>query len=239
MSEQVGLYPRIISEQETDKIIQDRINRELNQQRIKEMMNKKLELERQLKHYVKMKNRWGRVDVGIKITGIGLAAGGAVVGVVVGVVAPPLMISLLAPAAPIVVGSLTAVETLITGGLVIGLTSRKKSFYREKIRIIQSYIDKMYLFMQKAQQDGVITIEEIESFHKLMIEYDNAIRGIKTEEFEFEKFHKEIKKESDKLLKKDLIQLEKERQLNQYKSNLNAVSGTGTLRRTATAYGVE
>src|ERR1700712_3881970 len=69
MSEQI-LYPSVSnyivkSEAETTAMI----NQTLSEGRIKEMLNKKLELEKDLKHYKKVRSHWTRLDSTIKIIG--------------------------------------------------------------------------------------------------------------------------------------------------------------------------
>ena len=195
------LYPAIPSVETYSQNI-----KELSKARINEMLNQKATMEKTIKHLKKIKTRWGRIDVGIKVSGVILAASGAVAGVIVGTISGPLLIPIFVPSLPIIVGSLTAAETLITGGLVIGLTSKRKAYYREKIRIVQSYIDRMYLYIEKARSDNIITIEELEGFRRLMVEYENAMNGIKIDNFDFDKLNKDIKKE----IRKELIQEKKE-----------------------------
>ena len=105
-------YPILLSEKENYEAA-------MNKSRIVEMTNKKLDLERQLKHYIKVKKRWDKADSSLKITGTVLAGGSAVVGAVVAGLTIPI-------AVPIVLGSFTSGETIITSGLVMGLTNRKK-----------------------------------------------------------------------------------------------------------------
>jgi hypothetical protein len=167
----------------------------LNKSRINEMINKRQELERQLQHYIKIKKRWSNADLSFKIIGGLLAAIGTTAGTVVGVIgAIPIAI-------PIIVGSLTAGETIITSGLVLGLTSRKTSRYREKIKIIQSYVDRMFVYIEKARQDSIITIEELEGFRKLMEEYQNANNNVKPLDYDYEKMKKQAEKEAEKKVK--------------------------------------
>jgi hypothetical protein len=168
----------------------------LNKSRINEMINKRQELERQLQHYIKIKKRWSNADLSVKIVGALLAAIGTTGGTVVGAIgAVPIAI-------PIIVGSLTAGETIITSGLVLGLTSRKTSRYREKIKIIQSYVDRMFVYIEKARQDSIITIEELEGFRKLMEEYQNANNNnVKPLDYDYDKLKKQAEKEAEKKVK--------------------------------------
>jgi hypothetical protein len=43
---------------------------------------------------------------------------------------------------------------------------------------VKSYIDKIYYYTQKAYNDGIITVEEIEGFHKILDEYREEMKGM-------------------------------------------------------------
>jgi hypothetical protein len=133
----------------------------------------------------------------LKITGIIFAATGIVAGAVTAVFTPPLIV-------PLLVTALTAGESVLTSGLIIGLTSSKKSYYRERIRTIQSCLDKMFLYIQKCQLDYQISIEELEGFRKLFeTEYQNGLTEIKVD-YDYQKLKEEAKKAADKEFKKVL-----------------------------------
>ena len=211
-------------DKEKDK---DKVNYEaaMNRSRIVEMTNKKLDLERQLKHYIKVKNRWDKAGSTLKITGTVLAGSSAVVGAVVAGLTVPLTIPIFIP---IVLGSFTAGETIITSGLVMGLTNRKKSFYKEKIRIIQSYLDKMFVYYEKARQDGAITVEELEGFQQLMEEFQNTVNSkITADDYDYEKLKREAEKEAKKEAEKKLKDILKRDTINSIAhSRYNAAVGT-------------
>jgi hypothetical protein len=200
----------------------------MNKSRIDEMSNKRLELDRQLKHYLKIKKRWDKADGSLKITGTILAGTSAVVGAVIAGLTVPLTIPIVIP---IVLGAITAGETIITSGLVMGLTGRKKSFYREKINIIQSYIDKMFVYSEKARQDGVITVEELEGFKHLMEEYQNTINSrISNDEYDYEKIKREAEKEAKKEAEKKLKDILKRDTINSIVHSRYSAATGNTLR---------
>jgi hypothetical protein len=215
-------YPSLLSDKENYEVA-------MNKSRIDEMSNKRHELERQLRHYIKIKKRWDKADSSLKITGTVLAGSMAVAGAVVSGLTVPLTIPIVIP---ITLGAITASETIITSGLVMGLTGRKKSFYREKINIIQSYLDKMFVYCEKVRQDGVITVEELEGFKHLMEEYQNTINSkISNEEYDYEKIKREAEKEAKKEAEKKLKDILKRDTINSIvHSRYSAVTGN-TLRQ--------
>src|SRR5438093_9059515 len=202
------LYPLIKSEDE----VKDMIDKSLNESRIKEMHSQQASLEKDLKHYKKIKRRWNNADLALKITGTALACSGAIAGVCVGVIAPPLLIPLFVPSLTIIVGVLTAAETGITSGFVIDLTSRKKAVYKKKCKITQGCLDRMYYYILKCNEDGIISVDEIVKFRKLVENYRLEINGVYDPDIDPDIFKeatklakKEIQKEAVEEMKKELI----------------------------------
>ena len=60
----------------------------------------------------------------------------------------------------------------------MGLTSRKKKKFSNKCKIIQSYLDKIFYYVEQCRQDYIITKDELEGFGKLMSEYRTEIEKI-------------------------------------------------------------
>ena len=165
------------------------------------MLNKKKELEKELRHYVKVRKHWTRLDSCIKIIGtiaaVSASLGATVTATISGV---PFIV-------PAILAGIAAVDGALTEIVVVGWTSRKKKVFRERCELIQSYMDKMYIYTEKCKQDGVITIEELEGYRKLIEEYNNAIRAIRygvknRKEYDFEKLEREAYREVGKDLKK-------------------------------------
>ena len=63
--------------------------------------------------------------------------------------------------------------------LSIGLTSKRKRFYQQRIELVKEYINKFFYYFVKCKEDGFITIEELQNFDKLLKEYNNKILEIK------------------------------------------------------------
>ncbi|MCY7361893.1 MAG: hypothetical protein LH629_07480, partial [Ignavibacteria bacterium] len=57
------IYPVIKSEEETKEFINNEVDKALQKSRIKEMLEKKAALEKDLKHYKKLKSTWNRIDL--------------------------------------------------------------------------------------------------------------------------------------------------------------------------------
>ena len=63
--------------------------------------------------------------------------------------------------------------------LSIGLTSKRKRFYQQRIELVKEYINKFFYYFKKCKEDGIITIEELQNFDKLLEEYNNKILELK------------------------------------------------------------
>ena len=88
-----------------------------------------------LKQYKKLRKRWKRVDTSLKVGGILVIGLTGITAAVTGVIAPPLIIPIIAPAVPIVLGVLSGAESIVLSEVVMGLTQRKKKFYLDKCNI--------------------------------------------------------------------------------------------------------
>ena len=214
------LYPAIPSIETNNQNI-----KELSNARVKEMLNKKQELEKDLRHYKKVRSHWTRLDSTIKIIGtvaaVSASLGATVTTMITGV---PILI-------PAILAGIAALDGALTEIVVVGWTSRKKKIFREKCELIQSYIDKLYIYTEKCKQDNIITIEEIENFHKLIDEYNNTIRakrlGVKDrKEYDYEKLEKQAHREVNKDIKKELISEIKEKEIQEFRSHLSAAYST-------------
>src|ERR1700710_2019760 len=206
------------------------INQKLSEGRVKEMLNKKQELEKDLRHYKKVRSHWTRLDSTIKIIGtvaaVSASLGATVTATITGI---PFIV-------PAILAGIAALDGALTEIVVVGWTSRKKKIFREKCELIQSYIDKLYIYTEKCKQDNIITIEEIENFHKLIDEYNNTIRakrlGVKDRtEYDYEKLEKQAHREVGKDIKKELISNIKEKEIQDLKSRLGVGVVYSTLPR--------
>ena len=148
----------------------------LNLERAKNMVEKINNLEKQLVHYKKMEKRWKRFGQIIRITNLtisGVIAGDVGVLAIIttqGVAIPPIVMALL--------GGYSAVETSVLEAMNIGIISKTKRKFSMKCQVIQDLINKVYFYYEKARQDGIITLEEIEEFNKLCNDFDRKISKI-------------------------------------------------------------
>lgn len=199
MSEPISLYPNLF-----------KLENERDKDRAMFMLNKKNEIEKQLLHYQKLKTKWGRVDITIKIVGLSLALGTTVIGTFVGTsgLITPVIAAQIAGILSVVGG----VKIFITETLSIGFTSKKKSYYRELTELLNTYISRFYLYFEKCREDGVISFEELENFNMLTKELEERMNGLKsstnlksTHVDKFETVGKYTSKNEMKQIKKDVV----------------------------------
>lgn len=207
-----NLYPTSLrSDAETTEFI----DRALNESRVKEMFTRKDMLERQLKHHKSVKKRWDRCALGLKISGGVVLGGTTIAGVICGtVMIPTLVIPIVAPNVPIIIGAIEGAVATTLVGFEVGVIRKKKAYHKEKIKLIQSYLDRASHYIEKARQDGIITMTEIEGFTKLMEECRGKLEGVVMDDFDITKLQKQLKKEVNKeakeALKKEIIEERKE-----------------------------
>jgi hypothetical protein len=166
-----SIYPAIKSEQEFRAMI----NMNLNSERAHKIVEKINALQQQYEHYKKVEKRWKKLGKIVRI--VNLIISGSIAGAVgmlaivttQGIAIPPLVIAILS--------GYSAVETSVMEGMNIGIIKKKKNKFAQKCIIIQDYINKMYFYYEKARQDGVITVDELEGFEKIYRNFVNALNN--------------------------------------------------------------
>ena len=164
-----------LTEEQLCARIDVQLEKEKSESRQEYMKLKKAELERQLVHYTKIKDRWAKADVGIKITGTFTI-------VLTSILASVFSAGITLAASPIiaaVLSGIAAVKTALVETVMISLTTKRKKFYRKKCEIIKEYMNKFYLLYEKSREDNVITLAEITKFHELMKMFNTEMLGLK------------------------------------------------------------
>ena len=163
-----------------------------NKLECKHMLDQIKNMKDRLQHYQKLENRYRNIKIGTRISlhFIGLALEGTGIG-----------LAFISIGASIPIG-------IAFGGLVdqIGveilckLIDIKVKKYQEKCRIIQKYIDELYLFIKRANADNVISTEEITEYQNILNEYGKEINKIQ------EDHNKEVKQVIDSAPKNEELQ---------------------------------
>jgi len=80
---------------------------------------------------------------------------------------------------PLYITSLVALsgvtETILIQSLSLSIFSQKKKLYQNITNEIKSTISKLYIFHQKALDDGLIDNDEIEQVEKILCDMDNTV----------------------------------------------------------------
>lgn len=163
------IYPVIKTEDE----VKDMINKNLNTHRAKKIIDKIKSLENQLEHYQKVYKRWNKCGEIIRITNLALT------GIVSGTLATLSILMTTGIAIPVVVtavlGGYVVIQTSTLEGMNIGIIKKKKHKFLNKCNVIKDHKNKMDFYYEKARQDGVITLDELEGFNKLVDDYERKI----------------------------------------------------------------
>jgi len=167
-------YPKVFVSKSEEEV-REMINKNLNTQRAHTIIDRIQNLQNQLVHYKKVYTRWKYLGKLIRI--INLSISGTIAGSVgvlailttQGVAIPPLILALL--------GGYSAIETSVMEGFNIGIIKKKKSKYEAKCTLIQDSINKLYFYFEKAREDGVITLDELEGFEKIYNKLENILNN--------------------------------------------------------------
>jgi hypothetical protein len=184
---------------------------QLNKSRIDEMKLQLESLTKDEKRYKKLLRRWKNTSKGITITGVVFVG---VSGIASGIVLLPGL------AVPLIIPGILGIIGVIGGtsleGFNMGICSNRINHLDKKSSLVRSYIDKIYYYTEKANSDGVITIEEIEGFHKILDEYRSEIKGMSGASLSGidKKLLKKAQSQADKEINEIFLQREKERYMN-------------------------
>ena len=155
--------------------------REALESRTKRMKEGEEKLREKLRKYTRAKKRWGNADSGVKIAGTFLNfiyVAGLITCIASGGVGI-LSISALTIAESIFT-SLGAVNGFLTVMVSMKYTKRKKKEFNARIKLIEGYNNKIFYYTQRAKEDGIITIDELEQFDLLIKEFENKLSELKS-----------------------------------------------------------
>jgi len=130
------------------------------------MTEKQNEIKEMLKHYKKLKNRWNTIDSILKTTNLTFT--------LIMTFSTAVSASLTVPVfVPIILGIVSASSS--TGIIAIKYSSKKKEYFKRKVRLIDEYLNKLYIFFEKSKADKIISVEEVEEFNMLLTEFENDL----------------------------------------------------------------
>jgi hypothetical protein len=167
-----GLYPMSLDE------VNHNAHLMTNKLECNHMLDKIDQMKKQLLHYDKLGKRWKKAKTATRYTchttGIILEVGGIAATFYTAVTIP------------LVIAGIGILDNLCVE-LIAKLFDIKVKKYQQKCKIIQKYIDELYLFIKKANADNVITKEEITEYQHILKEYDTSLNKVS------EDHHKEVK----------------------------------------------
>ena len=176
---------------------------ELNQERLDEMNEKYREMHKTLRHYTKLEKRWTKANNILKLSALTLGVGTSVLACLAssGLVLPLEVIAVSATSvltSSMIVGTslgaVGALELIISKIITSTFTSKRKKYYHNKVLIVKKYIDHAYIFIEKARNDRMITLKELEDFRAILHNLTNELeRANKGDEKEVLKLIQDIK----------------------------------------------
>ena len=152
---------------------------QLYKQRSDKIITEIKRLQEQSKHYAKVSKKWNKAsrileeicDVSIGLTFVSVAV---ISSILTSGIAIPLFIL-------IPISSVPLVELGVLKTTKHTLMKKRKEKYQQKSKLIADYINRVWLYYEKARQDGIISVEELEGFIKIINELqaklDNDFSG--------------------------------------------------------------
>lgn len=200
----------------------DSLDSKLSKARATEIINKQKELEKEPKHYKKLRHNWKHAGnvfriVGITAGGVLTAASGVAAGVASAGIAVPIVV-------PTVLACVGVTETMITQSVAFGYIRKKKHRFSEKYDLVNTSLNRLYHFYHRAVEDKVISLEEIDEFHKLVKEYEDNISKLQskdTDNHSFKKLEHLAEVEAKKQCEKEVLEKLTEEKKNNLKSQFN------------------
>jgi len=166
--------------------LENQFRETIYRERTNEIRTLRYKAEEKIKHLQKVKDRWTKANSTIKYVGFSMIL---VTGTAATVLASFATAGFAIPAIVVLsVSGAGLVHTSIVEALVNKLTGRKKKEYRDRIKTVKSYLDKMYILFEKARSDQDISNDELEAIRNLSKQMENT----QYEEVSFEFFEKKI-----------------------------------------------
>ena len=171
---------KLIPQEEIEKMIDDKINKDLKRERLNHMIKENKTLEDLKQRYERIRKSWGKADTIVKVIGtiIALLSGTGLI-----------MLIALGGMGLVPLATLTILESIFSSAATLGgfativvsmrWTKRKKKAFRARVKLIEEYQNKLFYYTQKVREDGIITVEELKQFDMLLAEFNNKLLEIK------------------------------------------------------------
>jgi hypothetical protein len=152
------IYPKF----EPQPVLKEYLHEEIDITRIREMMREQKVLYNELQNCKKEKHKLIKAFNLIKYGGGGIL----ILMSVAGIVLVPLSLGVIAlPLECVALGGAVATSAILE------VLDRYIKVKRNRSKIIQMYLDRLYVYVQKAKEDKVISHQEIDGFRKIIDEY--------------------------------------------------------------------
>lgn len=205
------LYPSLIDKKDMGTSPNEE-NIELNKSRIKLILEKKHNLEKDLNHYKKLKRKYNFCYKGIKYIGFGITGVVSVASIIllpsVGLVAVPVLTSIF---------SGVSVGTAVFTPLILKIQNVKQRKYRNKCKILEINLSKLSYYFEKIRDDKIITLEEYEGYMKLV---ENLNDKLKKNDLLHQKEVDKLEKKAKNEVRQEAIQHHYDKLVEKYKKNL-------------------
>ena len=195
----------------------------IDKDRAKFMLSKYEDIERKLAHYEKIKKKWVKAEKIVLGIGLTASASVAIISLTIGIIgtAGAGLAPAVGSAIAAITGGVASIKGFITLIISKGIIGKKIVHYRHICEAINTYLNRVYIYIEKSRSDGKISIEELENFNKLIAEMDDALNKIKTKHSEnLEETFKSLSQKDIKKVRQELREQQKMKDKNEYRSFL-------------------
>jgi len=163
-------------------------------ERNKKILNDIKYLEEKLNHYNKVKRKWSKANTTFNILSIIIGSSATIVTLVStsGFIIIPLYVTSL-----VALSGVT--ETILIQSLSCAVLEKNKKLYQSICNEIRNTISKLYIYHQKALNDGIIDEKELEQIEQIILNLEETINKIKNKQ--------DIKVKSKKLNQNEINKL--------------------------------
>ena len=191
MAETSSIYPKIpLSDSEIETL---KTRREIIKSKVKEF-------EEKINHYEKLVKKYSKVKSSLIITGVAL---GSLIGLstlVLGVI--PFVI----PVIPIALSVGGVISGSIPEIAALSFIRKKKQQFTLRLNMHEKYLNQLHHLYEKVNNDGLITLDEMGEFFKLIDKYETELKGVKEETVKSEEFDlTQLRKEAMQQAKNEYV----------------------------------
>ena len=194
----------------------------LYKQRSDKILSEIKRLKERANHYNKVYKKWNKSGKALEGTALSIVILGeisaaVIAGVITGGIALPVFI-------PLILSGVSLLEVGIMKLTKHTLMNKKKEKYQKKSKLISDYINRVWLYYERARQDGIISLEELEGFVKLVDELETKLDSDNNSDADLNLDINALKRQAELEVRQEKNKEQLDRLKNEIRQRFNAAS---------------